>query len=91
MAPKAKGGDKAKAGDLAGDFDLYVLAQTWAPVFCCSHPNKCNTVSWAYSASHLSLHGLWPGYLQARGGHTYPSNCESIAKLVVADLPVSAI
>jgi ribonuclease T2 len=71
----------------AGDFDVYLLAQSWAPRFCCGHPDKCSTVSWAFSATHLSLHGLWPGYTQARGGQTYPMNCASKAKLVVSDLP----
>lgn len=82
MVRKPKGN-----GDLAGDFDVYLLAQSWAPRFCCGHPEKCSTVDWAFSATHLSLHGLWPGYVQARGGQTYPADCESKARLVVSDLP----
>lgn len=73
--------------DAAGDFDVYLLAQSWAPRFCCGHPDKCTTVAWAFSATHLSLHGLWPGFTKARRGQTYPSSCESMAKLVVSDLP----
>lgn len=78
---------KGRTADVAGDFDIYLLAQSWAPKFCCGQPDKCTTVSWAYSASHLSLHGLWPGYAKARGGKTFPSSCESKAKLNVSDLP----
>ncbi|KAG8458066.1 hypothetical protein KFE25_012726 [Diacronema lutheri] len=78
---------RQRSGDVPGDFDVYLLAQTWAPRFCCASPDRCTTVGWAYSATHLSLHGLWPGYIQPRRGQTYPSNCESKARLVVSDLP----
>ena len=51
-----------------GEFDLYLLAQTWAPQLCCVKSERCTTVAWAFSAKHLSLHGLWPGYTVPRGG-----------------------
>lgn len=41
----------------------FVLALSWQPAFCRSHPYKpeCMTQTSArYDATHLSLHGLWP-------------------------------
>ena len=41
----------------------YLLALSWEPSFCETHPKKteCKTLSAnRYDASHLSLHGLWP-------------------------------
>jgi ribonuclease T2 len=62
-----------------GNFDSYVLEQSWQPEFChgqhypgCSHP-----APGAYMAHHLTLHGLWPQYSAARSGSTYPFNCSS--------------
>lgn len=77
----------ASKGATPGDFDMYLLAQTWAPRFCCTAQERCTTVSWAFSASHLSLHGLWPGYSTPRGQAIYPADCPTKAKLAVDDLP----
>ncbi len=44
-------GKHRTSSDKPGDFDIYVLAQTWAPQFCCTKSDRCTTVSWAYSAS----------------------------------------
>ena len=30
-----------------GEFDLYLLAQTWAPQLCCVKSERCTTVAWA--------------------------------------------
>lgn len=90
MAPRSRGDRENK--DEAGDFDVYLLAQTWAPTFCCTAPSKCTTVSWAFSATHLSLHGLWPGFVEPRGGgRTFPTNCANDARVIVGDLPRSFI
>jgi ribonuclease T2 len=66
-------------GGTPGDFDLYVLTQSWQPEFCfrksypgCLHPNASE-----YMFKHLTLHGLWPQYSQTRGGSTYPFDCSS--------------
>ena len=79
---------KGGSGHLPGDFDVYLLAQTWAPHFCCVCSDRCHTVPWAFSAKHLSLHGLWPGFSQPRdGGMTFPSSCEAAKKLLPNFLP----
>jgi ribonuclease T2 len=45
-------------------------------------------VPWAFSANHLSLHGLWPGFTMPRsGGETFPENCSTKAKLVQEAMP----
>jgi ribonuclease T2 len=64
----------------APGFGLYVLALTWAPSFCCSHPNKdeCAHLADAFGATHLTLHGLWPNYTDdeaERYRATYPQFC----------------
>ena len=71
----------------AGDFDVYLLAQSWAPHFCCQHADRCHTVPWAFSANHLSLHGLWPGFLTPRNGQTFPAGCEAAKRLLPHLLP----
>ena len=62
-------------------FGLYVLALSWAPSFCCGHPDKeeCKDLDRAFAGSHLTLHGLWPNYSddEARGRATYPQFCGS--------------
>ena len=71
-----------------GDFDVYLLAQTWAPHFCCNNTDRCHTVPWAFSARHLSLHGLWPGFSTPRGNNqTFPASCEAAGKLLPSFLP----
>ena len=70
-----------------GDFDLWLLAQSWSPQFCCTNAERCSTVPWAFAARHLSLHGLWPGFSVPRGGETFPSNCAAKAQLVHEAMP----
>jgi len=57
----------AAAGDSTGARPTHVLALGWQPAFCAKHQDKteCRELtSTSFSASHLSLHGLWP---QPRG------------------------
>lgn len=77
----------AMAAPTPGDFDVYLLAQTWAPQFCCTKSERCTTVPWAFSAKHLSLHGLWPGYMTPRGKETFPADCATKARLFAQQLP----
>jgi len=75
-----------------GDFDIYILAQSWAPLFCCQKADRCTTVSWAFSARHLSLHGLWPSYAAPRpdgskNGSPSPLSCNYKAALLASQLP----
>ena len=66
------------------EFGLYVLALSWAPTFCCGHPDKeeCARLTDAYAGTHLTLHGLWPNYRddEARGRDTYPQFCGDYAR-----------
>lgn len=61
----------ARANDVAGRFDYYVLALSWAPSWCRSgadmrDANSCDTGRRA----GFVVHGLWPQY--ERG---YPADC----------------
>lgn len=58
------------------DYDVYVLAQTWLPSFCCSKPKRCPQFlnhAEAWAGTHFVLHGLWP----SKSNGTWPSECES--------------
>lgn len=51
------------------DFDYYLLAMSWAPSFCHSHPyNQTPECTQPYK---FVLHGLWPQYENGK----WPQNC----------------
>jgi len=59
----------------AGQFDFYLFAQSWAPRFCCSSPEKCLSER-MNGLNDLSTHGLWPTYLAGdKQERTYPAFC----------------
>lgn len=61
--------------EAGGSFDYYVLALSWAPSYCLTHPNdgdECGSRGYGFV-----LHGLWPQY--ERGG--YPDQCGGDAQL----------
>ena len=68
---------------------FYLLAQTWAPTHCCEKPTQCSAVPWAFSANHLTLHGLWPAYYKQPSdtNQKYPQNCHAKVKLLSQFLP----
>ena len=53
------------------DFDMYILALTWSPRFCCTNEKQCKTESMDHR-NDLHPHGLWPAYLHSS---SYPSYC----------------
>jgi ribonuclease I len=56
----------------SGDFDLYILSQSWSAEFCfpSSHSRYpgCKSPT-AWQRVNLTLHGLWPQYTTAQSGH----------------------
>ena len=65
---------------VAGQFDLYVLAQSWSAEFCYasahrSYPGCESPTDW--QRVNLTLHGLWPQYTNETGGHAWPQCCNS--------------
>lgn len=56
-----------------GAFDYYVLALSWSPEFCHSHPTKPECVSGKFG---FVVHGLWP-----QNADGYPENCSTCAGL----------
>jgi len=66
------GGHAAPAGSgTVGEFDYYVMALSWSPTFCETHPDddeQCGHKGYGFI-----LHGLWPQY--ERGGG--PERCST--------------
>lgn len=65
-------------------FDLYLLALTWGPRFCCGHETRqeCVDLATSFGATHLTLHGLWPNFSDehaARREAPYPAFCGEYA------------
>ena len=58
------------------DFDMYILALTWAPNFCCSKDKQC-LAEGMNRLNDLHPHGLWPARLTST---SYPSYCSSLKK-----------
>ena len=56
-----------------GEFDYYVLALSWSPEFCYSHPEKAECQSGHHG---FVIHGLWPQYAEG-----YPEHCSNAAGL----------
>src|SRR5215475_9995081 len=52
-----------------GTFDYYVLALSWSPEFCHSHPEKPECESGRFG---FVVHGLWPQYVDG-----YPEHCST--------------
>jgi ribonuclease T2 len=63
------------SSDIAGDFEIYLFAQVWAPRFCCTKQKQCKEEQ---NKNDLTVHGLWPAYQSPRqAGLTYPSYCNN--------------
>jgi ribonuclease T2 len=56
-----------------GQYDYYVMALSWSPTYCQTHPDEDEQC--AHKGYGFVLHGLWPQY-QGGGG---PQRCESDA------------
>jgi len=78
-------------GSNPGEFDFYLLAQSWAAHFCCLKPERCATVEEAWSSSKLMLHGLWPAYFNKREDGRYPADCAVEAKFDKVVIPPLAL
>lgn len=68
----------ARAESVAGVFDYYVLALSWSPTFCLTHPSDSQCSGKGYG---FVLHGLWPQY--AKGG--WPQSCAPRVPLTTAE------
>lgn len=87
------GCDTPQAGVCAAPrFGTYLLALTWAPTFCRTHPDKeeCEHLEDTFGATHLTLHGLWPQFNdeEAQQQHcTYPAYCGGLCECQGSDAP----
>lgn len=65
------GGAAARADDVAGDFDFYVLSLSWSPSYCAAAGDRADPDQCASGRPYaFVVHGLWPQY--DRG---YPEHC----------------
>jgi len=69
-APKAP---KTQATSDAGHYDYYVMALSWSPTFCQTHPDEEEQCG--HKGYGFVLHGLWPQY-EGGGG---PQRCRTDA------------
>lgn len=69
VAPASRRNNKHYAPGQPGVFDYYVLALSWSPEFCHSHPSSPEC-----EAKHFGfvVHGLWPQYVDG-----YPEHCST--------------
>lgn len=53
---------QAPAQAQTSSYDYLLLAASWQPGFCATHSGKpeCQSLAGTWSASHFTLHGLWP-------------------------------
>ncbi|CEM14092.1 unnamed protein product [Vitrella brassicaformis CCMP3155] len=76
-----------ETGVPAGTFDLYVLAEGWAPEWCLTQGKgsaECTSIKpGSFAATHFTLHGLWPQYndttAAARQPYRFPQFCGGFA------------
>ncbi|NOK23593.1 ribonuclease T2 family protein, partial [Corallococcus carmarthensis] len=73
-------------------FGSYLLALTWAPTFCRTHPDKeeCEHLEDTFGATHLTLHGLWPQFNDEEARElncTYPAFCGGLCECKNSDAP----
>jgi ribonuclease T2 len=75
----------ARAEDVAGDFDFYVLALSWSPTYCAldgaGDDEQCGVEEHGFI-----VHGLWPQYETG-----YPEFCESAMTDRVSGAAVESI
>ncbi|MHA7632516.1 ribonuclease T2 family protein [Corallococcus sp. M7] len=73
-------------------FGSYLLALTWAPTFCRTHPDKeeCEHLEDHFGATHLTIHGLWPQFTDAEAQEnncTYPAYCGGLCECQGSNAP----
>jgi ribonuclease T2 len=75
---------KTQAGSNVSAYDYYVMALSWSPTFCRTHPDEdeqCNHKGYGFV-----LHGLWPQYESGRGPENCAGNAEPDRKTVAQTL-----
>jgi len=61
----------------SGQFDYYLLALSWSPTYCLTHPHQTECELRGYG---FVLHGLWPQYF----GGGWPERCPTAQRLTPA-------
>ena len=69
----------------AGEFDLYVLSQSWSPQYCSSYsdyPGCQQPTDW--QQTNLTLHGLWPQYSAEQDGYCLTRDSRTVQRCLPA-------
>jgi ribonuclease T2 len=64
----------------AGQFDYYLMALSWSPTYCETHPGE--TEQCGRKGYGFILHGLWPQYLSGMGPQHCPMTATPDARTV---------
>jgi ribonuclease T2 len=73
-----------KASGERGTFDYYVMALSWSPSFCETHPDEHEQCE--HKGYGFVLHGLWPQYENGGGPENCPTTDEPDRKTVAKAL-----
>jgi len=68
----------------AGEFDYYVMALSWSPTYCETHPDENEQC--AHKGYGFVLHGLWPQYDRGGGPENCPTQDEPDRKTIARTL-----
>ena len=71
--------------DSAGRYDLYVMALSWSPTFCQTHPDERDQCG--HQGYGFVLHGLWPQYENGGGPQRCATDAEPDRATVARALP----
>jgi len=69
----------------AGDFDLYVLQQTWPAKYCDSDQGRACQQPTPYMRVNMTIHGYWPTYSSSRSGNKWPQCCGTLQGVQMLD------
>ncbi|MEO7430523.1 MAG: ribonuclease T2 [Dokdonella sp.] len=82
---KSKGHAKSVEVAPAGPFDYYVMALSWSPTFCETHPDEDEQCG--HKGYGFVLHGLWPQYESGSGPQRCDTDTRPDRRTIAATLP----
>jgi len=84
QSSRSKGHAKSTAVEPAGPFDYYVMALSWSPTFCQTHPDEEEQCG--HKGYGFVLHGLWPQYESGNGPQRCDTDTEPDRKTIATTL-----
>jgi ribonuclease T2 len=77
-------GHQPAATGTRGEFDYYVMALSWSPTFCETHPEEDEQCG--HKGYGFLLHGLWPQYERGGGPENCPTTDEPDRRTIASTL-----